>query len=720
MKRFSKFLSLLMAIVMVFSLCSISVFAEDSAKEPDLANDYFYKVNITTEVDTLETNHPGTKVYYSAHGYYEDGTSIPLTPHPLVENINAYPVEVGENESSCSNEMVFYSKEPLVGIRLLSESSDDQYWTFDTETDYYKSIGTHEPGVDKTLDVGQVHKIMGFKDGGEMILSESMDPVFTINYSTDPYYYKIPVTTKANTADHPDFNFNYHSWEAVAYDNSEIHVLKEGEDTVQQDVYFYSEEPLEAISVVQMSSDDLEWTFDDSEYYAEINGVGQKRGKTNAVSIEEMKLVEYDEDGNTSYSESQPVVFNVTYTKDLNYYYKIAVTKNVNMKNTLFHGEGGATFFEFIGQGSGSGASGVQTLEVLDDSNKLGLYPEETTKKFEVIFVSPYPLETISIRENDENVPDNWEFDTASYRCELDPDKQSTGLNNAVVIEKMDRWENSTDSEASALNTAVVFTNTYTLPEEEKLTYEVELTVDVEQEGTAAPGRKTLQFQIVPTRNGESPEENGNDEDIFDEDYAFTADPVTVSGAGKHTVKVRFNIPKWMQTDGTMNFFGIRQISDSDDAWDYDAATFVVEYDSTSSQHTVYEYDHANSEWVETENIGFSNTHNDSLIIVEEEDDDDSDTYTITASARAGGKISPSGEITVEEGRSKTFKITPDKGYEISRIVIDGEDLPKKKLSNTYTFKNVDEDHRIRVYFSKTAASAKDDIEETNPNTGAI
>ena len=51
-----------------------------------------------------------------------------------------------------------------------------------------------------------------------------------------------------------------------------------------------------------------------------------------------------------------------------------------------------------------------------------------------------------------------------------------------------------------------------------------------------------------------------------------------------------------------------------------------------------------------------------------------------------------------------------------------GEELPKRKISDTYTFEDVDADHTIKVYFSKIKEEvpAEDEVEEVNPNTGAI
>ena len=46
--------------------------------------------------------------------------------------------------------------------------------------------------------------------------------------------------------------------------------------------------------------------------------------------------------------------------------------------------------------------------------------------------------------------------------------------------------------------------------------------------------------------------------------------------------------------------------------------------------------------------------------------------YTITASAGSGGSISPSGEVSVNHGGSQTFAITPDAGYHVADVLVDG------------------------------------------------
>lgn len=71
-------------------------------------------------------------------------------------------------------------------------------------------------------------------------------------------------------------------------------------------------------------------------------------------------------------------------------------------------------------------------------------------------------------------------------------------------------------------------------------------------------------------------------------------------------------------------------------------------------------------------------------------------TFKITASAGAGGSISPNGTSTVSYGDSKTFTITPAQGYKVKSVVVDGTN--KGELT-TYTFSNVKGTHSISVTF---------------------
>ena len=82
--------------------------------------------------------------------------------------------------------------------------------------------------------------------------------------------------------------------------------------------------------------------------------------------------------------------------------------------------------------------------------------------------------------------------------------------------------------------------------------------------------------------------------------------------------------------------------------------------------------------------------------------------YTIKATAGTGGSISPSGNVSVNDGDDQVFTITPDKGYAVSNVKIDGRSIGAVK---TYTFENVGKSHTIEAIFMKANG---------NPQTGVF
>ena len=75
--------------------------------------------------------------------------------------------------------------------------------------------------------------------------------------------------------------------------------------------------------------------------------------------------------------------------------------------------------------------------------------------------------------------------------------------------------------------------------------------------------------------------------------------------------------------------------------------------------------------------------------------------YTIQATAGTGGAISPSGNVSVRGGRDQVFTITPDQGYAVSDVKIDGESVG---AVTSYSFENVRKAHTIAVSFAKAKA----------------
>ena len=82
--------------------------------------------------------------------------------------------------------------------------------------------------------------------------------------------------------------------------------------------------------------------------------------------------------------------------------------------------------------------------------------------------------------------------------------------------------------------------------------------------------------------------------------------------------------------------------------------------------------------------------------------------YTIKATAGVNGSISPTGNVSVREGRDQTFTITPDKGYAVAKVLIDSKNVGAVK---SYTFENVKKNHTIEVVFMKASG---------NPQTGVF
>lgn len=84
--------------------------------------------------------------------------------------------------------------------------------------------------------------------------------------------------------------------------------------------------------------------------------------------------------------------------------------------------------------------------------------------------------------------------------------------------------------------------------------------------------------------------------------------------------------------------------------------------------------------------------------------------YTIKASAGKNGKIAPSGEITVSEGKQVLFIFTPDSDYEVDDVVVDGESVGAVL---EYIYDSVDADSTIEVTFrALEALPDSDDWEE--------
>ncbi len=78
--------------------------------------------------------------------------------------------------------------------------------------------------------------------------------------------------------------------------------------------------------------------------------------------------------------------------------------------------------------------------------------------------------------------------------------------------------------------------------------------------------------------------------------------------------------------------------------------------------------------------------------------------YTITATCNNGGTIDPEGSVKVKRGESQRFWIEAEKGYEIDYVLVDGKEIEldeEHMQFMSYTFREVTEDHSIRVRFKR-------------------
>lgn len=73
-----------------------------------------------------------------------------------------------------------------------------------------------------------------------------------------------------------------------------------------------------------------------------------------------------------------------------------------------------------------------------------------------------------------------------------------------------------------------------------------------------------------------------------------------------------------------------------------------------------------------------------------------SSTFTIDTFSDGNGVISPS--VTVNKGENKIITLTPNEGFEVSTLIVDGQSVV---LSDNYTFINVTANHTISVTFKR-------------------
>ena len=87
------------------------------------------------------------------------------------------------------------------------------------------------------------------------------------------------------------------------------------------------------------------------------------------------------------------------------------------------------------------------------------------------------------------------------------------------------------------------------------------------------------------------------------------------------------------------------------------------------------------------------------------------ETFTITVTCGKGGSITPGGRVTVKKGETARFTVTPDKGYVLAELRVDGVsvDAPEE-----YEFPDVRADHTLYAVF-RAAPEAEEKPPEDIP-----
>ncbi|WP_054028346.1 S-layer homology domain-containing protein [Bacillus sp. FJAT-28004] len=120
----------------------------------------------------------------------------------------------------------------------------------------------------------------------------------------------------------------------------------------------------------------------------------------------------------------------------------------------------------------------------------------------------------------------------------------------------------------------------------------------------------------------------------------------------------------------------------------------LAQEDITEMQIVIYDGRfYSSPSYYEINEIEISNIAANGPIVIEAVD-----THTITASAGENGVIAPIGAVHVLEGANQVYSITPDNGYAIDKVMVDGLEVT---VDNSFTFTNISDSHTIHATFKK-------------------
>jgi len=124
---------------------------------------------------------------------------------------------------------------------------------------------------------------------------------------------------------------------------------------------------------------------------------------------------------------------------------------------------------------------------------------------------------------------------------------------------------------------------------------------------------------------------------------------------------------------------------DYGDSWNFIPWDYTISFSRPNIQDILVDRDNPNKVYLSTDGSG------EYLYSVQS-----TPTFNIVSSSYIGGTISPFGTLVADIGSSQTFTITPNTGYKIKDVKVDGVSVG---AVSTYTFSNVTSDHTIEASF---------------------
>ncbi|WP_088340883.1 malectin domain-containing carbohydrate-binding protein [Robiginitalea sediminis] len=179
---------------------------------------------------------------------------------------------------------------------------------------------------------------------------------------------------------------------------------------------------------------------------------------------------------------------------------------------------------------------------------------------------------------------------------------------------------------------------------------------------------------------------------------SLTGASVTVGTANQNPVASFSITPNPAETNQVVSFDGTGSTDDGTIVsweWDFDGDGNFD--DTTSGANTTFSYTTATTYTVTlrvTDDGGLQGVSQQPITITSPS----ITTYTVNASAGPNGSISPSGAVSVDENDNITFTITPDPGFEIAELLVNGNPEPP---TLSYEFVGVTQNSSISVTFQE-------------------